>query len=661
VVDRASKWRGWQQLDGRDDLVTSTRLGAEASLANRMFPKVRSWFALGAPLELLSPLSVARVVLILGLLEPMVLLAARTRGRVPIAAVGVAILAALLVLNRVKELRPRGTLLVVAASMAVAPILLAATHDSWSSGLAALMLVPAALFGGLFLGARTMLIAEAAVAVAIGAVVVSDTGAAHAVGWGTAVFLSTTAASLTVGLVAYAARHHSTIDPDTGLVNGYGLTVELADWQRAGRPFVVATLVLRGLGEAREALGYRVGSELIRRAVEDIGQVAPPQSRIARVDGDELVVAMQLECAADLEDKNVDAAAGDEAILLATKLCDAMRAARYVTGGVEVSLRAHVGLAVTPFDGEDITELIRRSSLAARVAVAAGRSEARWQGNDGTLTGADLRLLADLRLAPDRGELWVAYQPQIDAATGDVTSVEALLRWDRPGHGPVSPATFIPLAERIGMVDRLTDWVLNEALDAQLRWRAADVRLSSSVNFSALSLSDPELSDRILDALRSRGLPPDALVIEVTETAAVDVTQSVDRLRALHDLGIRISIDDFGTGYTSLSVLPHLPIDELKVDQRFVRASVTSPADRAIVESVHELAHRLGLTSVAEGVETDEIRQLVIAAGFDLLQGFYFSRPLSEHDLLDYVARSRSDGLADQRGGRQRIVGLEEA
>ncbi|MEO5841039.1 MAG: GGDEF domain-containing phosphodiesterase [Acidimicrobiales bacterium] len=282
---------------------------------------------------------------------------------------------------------------------------------------------------------------------------------------------------------------------------------------------------------------------------------------------------MQLDGTSDAEGQGVDAG-GDEAILLATRLCDAMRAARYVTGGVEVSLRAHVGLAVMPFDGDDITELIRRSSLAARVAVAAGRSEARWQGNDGTLTGADPRLLADLRLAPERGELWVAYQPQIQAATGAMTSVEALLRWDRPGHGPVSPATFIPLAERIGMVDRLTDWVLDEALDAQLRWRAADVRISSSVNFSALSLSDPELSDRILDALRSRGLPPEALVIEVTETAAVDVTHSVDRLRALHDLGIRISIDDFGTGYTSLSVLPHLPIDELKVGPA-LRASVS--------------------------------------------------------------------------------------
>jgi EAL domain-containing protein (putative c-di-GMP-specific phosphodiesterase class I) len=264
--------------------------------------------------------------------------------------------------------------------------------------------------------------------------------------------------------------------------------------------------------------------------------------------------------------------------------------------------------------------------------------QALWNGETTSMTAEDMALLADLRGAGSRGELSLAYQPQVAAATGRTISVEALLRWQSLQHGSVPPSHFIPLAERSGFIDRLTEWVLAEALDAQLRWRLMGLDLPVSVNLSAHSLTRPDLSTWVLNELELRDVPAAALQLEVTETAATaDLLQAVDLLRPLHERGVRISLDDFGTGFTSLSVLPFLPLDELKVDQRFVRLAPISGPDEAIVRSVSELAHRLQLTAVAEGVENEEIRELMTSFGIDILQGYQISRPLAESALLAFV------------------------
>ena len=214
------------------------------------------------------------------------------------------------------------------------------------------------------------------------------------------------------------------IDSDTGIPNGYGFADELAH-QLARGPAVVAAVVLGGLEEAREALGHRAGTELLRRAVEDLGQVLPSAARIGRVDGDQLMVAQPV---ADSSEQT--------AIELAEHLADGIGSGRYLVDGIEVMLRAHVGLAIGPIDGVDATELIRRSSLSAARATAGGRPHARWDSTmTGAMTSADLALLADLRLASERGELWMAYQPQIDPETGATVAVEALIRWSSPPTG----------------------------------------------------------------------------------------------------------------------------------------------------------------------------------------------------------------------------------
>jgi EAL domain-containing protein (putative c-di-GMP-specific phosphodiesterase class I) len=329
-----------------------------------------------------------------------------------------------------------------------------------------------------------------------------------------------------------------------------------------------------------------------------------------------------------------------EAVALARTLASAISAGRYLVGDIEVSLRTHVGLSLAPWDGTDVPELVRRASLSAGRAATQGHAHLLWDGDFGAMTADDLALLADLRLAHEKGELSLAYQPQIRAQSQRIEAVEALLRWTSPAYGFVSPSRFIPLAERTGLIDRLTEWVLAEALDAQVRWRAAGVNLPVSVNLSPKSLTTPELPTMILSELSNRGLPARCLTVEVTESAAIDLIQAVRLLRPLHDQGVRISIDDFGTGYTSLAVLPELPLDEIKVDQRFVMRSFTSGADDAIVQTVLGLAHRLGLDAVAEGVETRELADRMSGYGFDFLQGFYHSKPLAEPDLIAYANKN---------------------
>jgi EAL domain-containing protein (putative c-di-GMP-specific phosphodiesterase class I) len=203
--------------------------------------------------------------------------------------------------------------------------------------------------------------------------------------------------------------------------------------------------------------------------------------------------------------------------------------------------------------------------------------------------------------------------------------------------GRVPPDRFIPLTERTGLIDRVTRWVIAEALDAQVRWSDQGIHLPVSVNVSAKNLADPGLPGWVIEALNVRCLPASCLTVEVTESAVADPDQARAVLGPLRDHGVRISIDDFGTGYTSLSALPDLPLDELKIDQGFVLRSLTSTADDAIVATMCDLGHRLGLTVVAEGVEDAATESMLVAHGVDLFQGYHLARPLPEERLLELV------------------------
>jgi diguanylate cyclase len=628
-------WRGWAvETSAGEPSVTSSRLPASSNVQNRLFPKTRSWFALGAPLELLSPLSVLRVVYPLAaicwLLESVLLGWPRTSVEWVTGASAAAVIV-WLGLMFVKELSPRQC----HALASLGTVLL--TTSIWAArghatALALLPLfVPLEAFVALFLGARAV-VWHLSLAVACLWFALSPTfGVADSFGLAIVTSIAVLSSSLIIRVVIMSASRSSETDPDTGLPNNTGLARLI---ERRGLPggLIVASVLLAGVAEAREALGHRVGVELIRRATENLGQVVPAGALIARVGGDELVVAVSTD-GPDPGDQVPDAGH-----VLAGVLSDTVSSGHYLVDRVEVSLRAHVGLAFS-CDATQVSELARRASLSAHRAATAGMATTEWDGDHGEMTVEDLALLADLRLADQAGELRLAYQPQVDALTGKTVAVEALLRWMSATHGPISPSRFIVLAERTGLIERLTEWVLREALDTQVRWREQEIDLPVSINLSARMLSRPDLSGWILEELTSRRLPPTALTLEVTETAAADLLEAVKKLRPLHDKGVRISIDDFGTGYTSLAALPYLPLDELKVDMSFVRRLATSIADEAIVRSVRDLASRLGLTSVAEGVETGEAFELLVDIGYDLLQGHHFAPALPERGLLSRLER----------------------
>jgi diguanylate cyclase len=552
---------------------------------------------------------------------------------------------------------------------------------------AVLFLLPVASFIALFLGWRAILGHQAVVTIGLGLVLAGPLRIGSAVLVDVLASVMLLSASMTIRLLVASVWSRGSVDPDTGLPNGIGLSRRLgplvveggsaedaADKRgsagdAATGPLMLATVLLGGVAEARQALGYNVGTELLRRAVEDLGQVVPADTLIARVEADELVIARRLSSASVPPASGSPASGTDlpgstgrpgdtgrpgtvpEDVLvagqaLASDLARSIAAGRYLVDGIEVLLRAHIGLVFAPWDGVDVAELVRRASLNARRAAHDGVTTALWDGDRDAMTGEDLALLADLRLAVERDELWLAYQPQVVASGARVVSVEALLRWDSPVHGSVPPGRFIILAERTGLIDRLTEWVLHQALDAQVRWRANGVDLPVSVNLSAKTLGRPELAAWILSQLDARQLPTSALTVEVTETAAADLLAAVHLLSPLHDRGVRVSIDDFGTGYTSLAAIPYLPLDEIKVDMQFVKRAPTSPADEAIVRCVHELAHRLGLVTVAEGVEDEVVRDLMVEIDFDLLQGYHYAKGLPEAELLSFIAKPSASSVA---------------
>jgi len=609
---------------------------------NRLFPKTRSWFALDAPLALLSSLSVLRLLfafaavtwILLGLVWPL-----SHSERATVFIVAATALVAWVTLFRLRRTGYGWSWALACLWIAEVTTLVSTGHGGGLSVVASTYFVPIGVFVALYFGVWVVTGCQGVIALCLWIALAGPTGILRAAFLALVMTIALGTASFVVVLLMRSTRSLGTLDPDTGLPNGLGLAQRLADHDVA-EPLVVIAVVLRGIDSAQEALGFQAGSELLRRAVEDIGQVLPSDAIIGRI-GDELVIAQPMADGSLSPDEqraeSVPARAVEVARSLALTVGRAINAGRYFLDGVEVSLHAHAGLSVAPWDGDAIPELFRRASLSAREAVANGATDAVWHANTHTLTGADLALLADLGMAEERGELTLVFQPQVAARSGEVVSVEALLRWKSHTRGDVSPGLFIPLAERTGLINRLTEWVLPEALNTQVRWRRQGLEISTSVNLSPVTMTRQDLAQSVLEELRIRSLPPSCLTLEITETAVTNLLHAVLRLTPLREEGIQISVDDFGSGNTSLSSLPHLPLDELKVDQQFVRRSRESHNDLAIVRTIIELAHRLDLVCVAEGVETEELYVDMVEMGFDLLQGYFVARPLSEGELVQFV------------------------
>jgi EAL domain-containing protein (putative c-di-GMP-specific phosphodiesterase class I) len=257
-----------------------------------------------------------------------------------------------------------------------------------------------------------------------------------------------------------------------------------------------------------------------------------------------------------------------------------------------------------------------------------------------------LLLIGELRRAIDRGQLVLHYQPKVDLRDGQITGVEALVRWQHPQRGLLTPDEFVPIAEQAALIESLSQWVLHTAVSQASAWRQAGFEIPVAVNLSMRSLQDEHLPNSVAHVLEAANLPPSLLVLEITESTLMqDASRTLAILERLRTTGIRVAIDDFGTGHSSLAYLKRLAVDEVKIDRAFVRDIATDETDRIIVRSTVELAHSLGLRVVAEGVENQITAALLAELGCDQAQGFHMSPPLRADEVIDwtYARSSHSD------------------
>ncbi|MBF0181057.1 MAG: EAL domain-containing protein [Magnetococcales bacterium] len=422
----------------------------------------------------------------------------------------------------------------------------------------------------------------------------------------------------------------------TGLPNRHVFHERLGfalDEARAGEGQVwVLQLDLDRFKMINETMGHDVGDALIVEASRRIGLVLGGQGSVSRLGGDEFGIMLT---GSEEDTRSVTQ--------LSQTLLDALRAP-LVLYDVELFVGASIGIGVFPLDGEDVTTLMKNVDAALYHAKEKGRNNFQFFRNEMNARAmARVLLETSLRNALERGEFLLHYQPQMRLATGELSGVEVLMRWNRPGAGMVSPGEFIPLAEETGLIVPMGLWVLRTACQRAMAWFAAGhPRFRVAVNLSGIQFGQPDFIEQVTGTLRATGMDPALLELELTESIAMgDAEETLAKLSALSDVGVELAIDDFGTGFSSLKYLKRFPIDTLKIDQSFVRNCASDTEDTAIIRAVIGLAHSLGLSVIAEGVETSEQLEVLRRYDCDQIQGYLYARPMPEEALLAFLGRMR--------------------
>lgn len=388
--------------------------------------------------------------------------------------------------------------------------------------------------------------------------------------------------------------------------------------RQTGELVAVLSLDLDKFKIVNDTLGHPVGDALLLKVAERLRSVSRSGDIVARLGGDEFAIIQTSEHQPQAAET------------LATRLVDVI-GRTYIAAGHMITVGASVGIAVAPQDGQDVATLVRHADLALYRAKTDGRGTFRFfqHGMDAEVQSRRL-LEVDLRRALALKELELFYQPQVDLESDRLVGFEALIRWRSPSRGLVSPGLFIPLAEEIGLIGRIGDWVLQTACRQAASW---PLPVAVAVNISPAQFRGGKLIPSIVSALTASGLDPSRLEIEITEGSLLDNTSGVlEILKGIKSLGVCISMDDFGTGYSSLSYLQKFPFDKIKIDQSFVRTSDHSEESVAIVRAVAALGRGLGMRTIAEGVETAEQLARVRAEGCGAVQGYLTGRPLAAAD-----------------------------
>jgi diguanylate cyclase (GGDEF)-like protein len=426
--------------------------------------------------------------------------------------------------------------------------------------------------------------------------------------------------------LAHMAHHDALTDlPNRSLLFDR-LRRALADGSRTGEPVALMVLDLDGFKPINDSLGHLAGDRVIQEVASQLRAQLSDGDTIARLGGDEFALLLP-------------GAGTDAAVAAARTVVDRLRRP-VMLDGQPLVVGGSVGIAQFPQHGNTPELLLQKADIAMYAAKSASLGYAVYAEDRDQAAHQRLTLINDLRAGIAERQFVCAYQPIVDLRTGHIMAVEALARWKHPSRGSLSPREFVYVAEQTGLIEALTFVILDCALT---EWVEAEPRLALpvAVNMSVRHLRDPELPAQVADLLSRKAIAPEMLVLEVTESVIMsDPARSIAVLSRLHAMGVKLAIDDFGTGYSSLGYLQQLPVDELKIDQSFVQR--LERGDEAIVRSIVDLAHTLGLVVVAEGIESSAVRDRLIALGCDAGQGLFLSPPASADAARALVARQQS-------------------
>ena len=433
-------------------------------------------------------------------------------------------------------------------------------------------------------------------------------------------------------------------DPLTGLPNREFFNEQfghsLAHAERIGRPLAVMLLDIDRFKRINETFGHGAGDQLLKEIGARLAQTLRDADYVTRAD---FVPA----------DQNLARLGGDEFTIMLASMArpeDVAKVARRILetvsrpvllNGEETVVTVSIGIAVFPADGTDADTLLKNADSAMYFAKDQGKNN--YQFFSSTMNAQSFQKLSlenGLRKALERDELRLHYQPKIDAMSGRISGVEALIRWQHPDLGMVAPNDFIPLAEETGLIVPIGEWVLHTACAQLVRWHAAGhTALTVAVNMASANFAQQDFVDTVAATIRGAGLARQAVEIEVTESVLMqDMKATIAKLHALKAVGVQLSVDDFGIGYSSLAYLKRFPIDTLKIDRSFVRDVIGNREDSAITTAIIALGQNLGLQVVAEGVETEEQAAFLRQKGCHLMQGYLFGRPVPAADISRLLA-----------------------
>jgi diguanylate cyclase (GGDEF)-like protein len=426
--------------------------------------------------------------------------------------------------------------------------------------------------------------------------------------------------------IAYMAHHDALTDLPNRVLMNERLELTLAR-MRPGEIAACHLLDLDDFKNINDTLGHPTGDKLLRKIADRLRTVVRSTDTIARMGGDEFAI---LQCGL-----TQPAAATD----LAQRIIEVVSKPHDIDGH-QVVIGTSIGIAMGPLDGTTPDQLIRNADLALYRAKGEGRgTHSFFEPEMDGLMQARRAMETDLRKAHLAGEFELLYQPVINLATDEISGLEALIRWRHPDKGLIPPSDFITLAEEMGLIEPISEWVLRQACTRAAQW-PADLKIA--VNLSPAQFRRPGLVETVVDALNASGLAADRLELEITESSLLQNSEAtLGMLYQLRELGVRIAMDDFGTGYSSLSYLQSFPFDKIKIDRSFVKDITDGVGSLNIVRAVTAMARGLGMTTTAEGVETPEQLEMIRAEGCDEMQGFLFSRPLPAREVDELLARHR--------------------